>query len=188
MVKDLSSIELKTKRFMLNALTLADVERIEELTADSQVARYAPIVPESFPRISIPVWIVRNMMTMLEGKALTLGIRLLENGELAGVVAVSFSRAIYKAELSIWLGTHSTAQQAEFEICHAVCKFAFESYNLNKITARHASKQPNIKAALLRLGMRAEGRLRQEYRYDYEWQDVIVYGLLQQDFVETPEI
>ena len=74
------------------------------------------------------------------------------------------------------------------EAGHKMLRHGFEERGLERITARvHASNVPPI-GLLERLGFAREGVLRQHETYRGEKQDLLLYGMLKEEFAARPEL
>jgi RimJ/RimL family protein N-acetyltransferase len=106
-----------------------------------------------------------------------------DSGELIGCMAIEgISKHHRKGEIAYWVAIDHWSKGYCTEAGHAVVKYAFEQWGLNKITSRHKATNPASGKVMQKLGMTYEGTLRQEMFKDGEFCDLVVYGLLKSEY------
>lgn len=63
-----------------------------------------------------------------------------------------------------------------------IIQFAFEEMNLNRIFARYLGSNPASGRVMEKLGMKCEGRLRQHAKKWGQYEDLVHYGLLKEEY------
>jgi ribosomal-protein-alanine N-acetyltransferase len=71
------------------------------------------------------------------------------------------------------------------EAMNAIIKFFFEEVGVNRIEARHDTKNPASGAVMLKSGMQLEGVLRQAGKNNTGICDSAVYGILREDYIKS---
>lgn len=88
----------------------------------------------------------------------------------------------YNAELGYELDPREWNNGYASEAAAAMLKFAFEQLRLHRVAARVIANNGNSIRLLEKLGMRQEGRLREEEFFKGRYWDVLVYGLLKDEW------
>lgn len=68
------------------------------------------------------------------------------------------------------------------EIGRDVCRYAFGTYELHRLTAAPPSFNKLAQRIASRIGFRYEGAMREAYLYKGQFHDLLLYGLLRDDF------
>ena len=85
------------------------------------------------------------------------------------------------AEIGYWIGKPYWSQGYCTEAAREVVRYGFEVLNLNRIQARHMTKNPASGRVMEKVGMKYEGRLRQSLlRWD-QFEDVAIYSILRDE-------
>jgi RimJ/RimL family protein N-acetyltransferase len=89
---------------------------------------------------------------------------------------------VYHAELGYELDPREWHNGYAAEAAAAMLKFAFEKLRLHRVMARVNAHNHNSIRLLEKLGMRQEGRLREEEFFKGRYWDTLVYGLLEEEW------
>ena len=89
---------------------------------------------------------------------------------------------VSQVELAYELGRAWWNQGYATEAARAVIRFFFAEVGFNRIFAYHAPENPASGRVMEKCGMRLEGRLRQAYRCNGGLYDMVVYGILAEDW------
>jgi ribosomal-protein-serine acetyltransferase len=104
-------------------------------------------------------------------------------GRLAGVIGYhgysSFHRFI---SIGYWLAEDYQGKGIMTQACRAMTDYAFRELDMNRVEIRCASENRKSQAVIERLGFKQEGRVRQvEWLYDH-YVDLLVYGMLREEW------
>ncbi len=110
----------------------------------------------------------------------------LESGKHIGNIKVGPIHPFYqRADVSYFIGERSVwGEGCASEAVALMTRFAFRDLGLRKLKASHMEKNVGSGRVLQNNGFQLEGVLRKEARYDEnsEWEDVLVYGLLSDEY------
>ncbi|MBL0386800.1 GNAT family N-acetyltransferase [Tumebacillus sp. ITR2] len=111
---------------------------------------------------------------------------ILWEGKIAGVVGFhGIDWGNRMTSIGYWLGQEYTGLGLMTLATDALCKLAFEVYNLNRVEIKVATENYKSQAVAERLGFTREGVLRQrEWLYDH-WVDHIVYSKLASEWKKS---
>ncbi|MBU6429481.1 MAG: GNAT family N-acetyltransferase [Cyanobacteria bacterium REEB65] len=108
-------------------------------------------------------------------------------GGLAGVVSLFEPADEYEyAQLGYWLGVGYEGRGLATIACQALIIHAFECFDLSKVEIRCGKDNIRSKAVAERLGFRAEDILFGGLELDDRVEDLMVYGLLAEDWRRRP--
>ena len=173
---------LKTDRLILRPFTLEDAARVKLLAGDWQVAATTANIPHPYEEGMAEEWIKTHQGAYDSGKYLTLAVVLKSDEFLIGAISIQISRANNLGELGYWVGVPYWSQGYCTEAGQILLKYGFETLNLNRIQARHITRNPASGRVMQKLGMQHEGTLRQSiFRWD-TYEDAEMYAILQEEF------
>lgn len=89
-----------------------------------------------------------------------------------------------QAKLGYWLGVPYWNRGYMTEAVQALVGYGFTELGLNKITASHFARNPASGRVMQKLGMTQEGLLRQDVRKNDDFEDLVLYGLLAEEWTE----
>jgi ribosomal-protein-serine acetyltransferase len=106
----------------------------------------------------------------------------LSDGELVGSIGMTVNILDNNAEIGYWL---ASAYEGRGLISRAAARFldhAFGEMSLRRVTIRAAEPNERSRAVARRLGFAEEGVLRQAGRTGVGYEDMVVYGILAEDW------
>ena len=127
-------------------------------------------------------WIRSHAQDYAKGEGISLAITLRLTKTLAGAVGLTISREHDRAELGYWVGKEFWGKGFATEAAKALLTFGFQSLGLNRINARHLTRNPASGRVLVKIGMRHEGTLRQHVKKWGVFEDAKIYGILSSEF------
>ena len=178
-------MKIETERLLLREFVRDDWRRVLEYQSDPLYLRYnewAYRTPESVqefvgwfinqqrqqPRIKVQFAIVLKGNNLLIGNC---GVRM----DKAGAVEADIG---YELDPRYW--NHGFATEA----AHAVVDFGFSHLHVRRIWADCIADNTGSAHVLEKLGMKLEGRLRQNQYYKDRWWDTLLYGILADEWMK----
>lgn len=175
---------LTTPRLLLRGFQLEDAPRVALLAGDFDVARMVSSIPHPYEEELAVEWIQGHPNQLNSQTALHYAIHLREDDLLIGAIGLQFDRQNQSAELGYWIGKPYWHQGYATEAARAVLEFAFRELGLNRVEARHMTKNPASGRVMQKIGMTYEGTLRQSiYRFG-NFEDAALYSILRQEFID----
>ena len=187
---------LYTPRLTLRPLVPADAPRISELAGDARIAATTAAIPHPYHLSDAEKWIDSLAADAQTGTAYCFAITLAgtrtpgrendlhDTGHLVGSITV---REIYpvhrRAVLGYWIGVPYWNKGFATEAGRAILQFAFARKNLNRISADHYASNPASGRVMQKIGFTYEGLLRQHHLKNGVYEDVVKYGILQEDWI-----
>lgn len=170
---------LETERLLLRPLKLNDGPMIQKLAGDKRVAATTLNVPHPYPDGAAEEWIETHSRQWTERQSVTFAIVQKATDTLIGCISLAgISPRHHKGEAGYWIGFDYWNKGFATEALKALINFAFVELKLHKVTARHMAKNPASGRVMLKAGMQQEGHLRDDcFRYG-NFEDSIVYGIL----------
>lgn len=176
---------LVTERLVLRALQLDDAQAVAERAGDRQVARYLIAVPSPYPVSLAMRWIMARIAWWPQGRGVTLAIaRRARPRELLGTVSLRRFARDRRAELGYWLGADAWGQGFATEAADTAVDFGFRELGLSRIYAQVLEGNAASCRVLDKLGMMNEGIRRRHVRKGKKLCDVVMYGLLRDEWAE----
>ena len=177
---------LVTERLALRELRLDDAAAVAAGAGDKRVARYLIAVPTPYPVALARSWLVARIEWWRAGRGVTLAItRRTSPHILLGTVSLRRYARDRRAELGYWLAAHAWSFGFATEACRALVDFGFKDLELARIYAQVLAGNRASMHVLDKLGMVGEGIKRQHVRKGQKLHDVVLYGLLRDEWSRT---
>ena len=176
---------LTTERLVLRELRLDDARAVAERAGDRRVARYLIAVPSPYPITLATRWIAGRIAWWSQGRGVTLAMARRESpDELLGSVSLRRYARDRRAELDYWLGADAWGYGFATEAAGALVDFGFAELGLSRIYAHVLEGNAASCRVLDKLGMINEGLRRQHVRKGKKLLDVVLYGMLREEWRE----
>lgn len=171
----------------LRTVTLADAETIFALTNASRST-----LREWLPWLDMTTDIqdtrnyIQSCIASFEAKK-SLSTVIIYNGEIIGIAGFNnINHANKTAYIGYWLSKDAQGHGIMTRVVEALCRYAFEELQFNKVEIRAAVGNTKSRAIPERLGFEKEGTIRSaEWLYDH-FVDHVVYGMLANEWTQTP--
>jgi RimJ/RimL family protein N-acetyltransferase len=174
---------LHTERLVLRELRLEDARAVATRAGDRRVARYLIAVPSPYPITLATRWITGRIAWWLQGRGVTLAIaRRAAPDDLLGSVSLRRFTRDRRAELGYWLGADAWGYGFATEAANALLDFGFAELGLSRIYAHVLEGNAASCRVLDKLGMINEGIRRQHVRKGKKLLDVVLYGMLRDEW------
>src|SRR5690554_6346506 len=127
-------------------------------------------------------WIETHAENFDEDRILTLAITQKEEKYLIGAISIGFNNNYDRGELAYWVGKKYWSNGYCTEAALGIMEYGFKKMNLNRIYACHLGKNPASGKVMKKIGMKYEGVLRQHVKKWDEYEDLLYYGLLKEEY------
>jgi ribosomal-protein-alanine N-acetyltransferase len=174
---------LTTERLVLRELRLDDAVAVATGAGDPRVARFLVQVPSPYPVGLARRWIAARLAWWREARGTTLGIAV-RGAPAALIGTASLRRAPHnpRAELGYWLAADTWGHGYATEACRAMLELGFADLKLVRVYAQVIAGNTASCRVLDKLGMVCEGVQRSHVRKDRQRHDLILYGLLRDEW------
>ncbi|MFC1451954.1 GNAT family N-acetyltransferase [Verrucomicrobiota bacterium] len=172
---------IETRRLLLRPLTPRDARDVQRLAGDREVADTLRI-PYPYAERAAKKWISTLRPDYAAGKSVALAITLRATGELIGTVNLGITPKYDLAKLGFWVGKPYWNQGFCTEAGRAMLAYAFTELGLNRVHASHVPRNQASGRVLEKLGMRREGVARQHTKRRGEYEDLLLYGILKEEW------
>ncbi|QOJ13276.1 MAG: GNAT family N-acetyltransferase [Planctomycetia bacterium] len=172
-------MNLSTPRLILRDLTHGDVTPLNRIESDPRVARYMAFDPQTLEQTR--EYIERALAQQVQQPRLTFDLAIVPVGssELVGRCGLEIRRPEHR-EATVWylLSPDCRGRGWAGEAVGGLLDFAFGPLNLHRVWADCDPRNTPSCRLVERLGMRLEGRLRENWWLHGEWCDSNIYGIL----------
>jgi [ribosomal protein S5]-alanine N-acetyltransferase len=176
---------LATERLVLRPLVVEDAAAVALRAGDKRVARYLIAVPSPYPVSLAMRWIMARVAWWPHGRGVTLAIARRDLPRaLLGTVSLRRYARDRRAELGYWLGAEAWGEGFATEAADALVDFGFRELELSRVYAQVIDGNNASCRVLDKLGMMNEGVRRRHIRKGKKLCDVIMYGLLRDEWLD----
>lgn len=175
---------LETKRLILRPFCPGDAPVVQELAGERDIADTTMNIPHPYEDGVAEEWIEGHESGYTEGSIVTFAIVLRDSAELVGAVSLQIDRDFNKAELGYWTGKPFWNSGYATEAAIAMLAFGFDELRLNRIQARHLARNPASGRVMEKAGMILEGTARQDTIKWGQYEDMVSYGIVREDWIK----
>jgi RimJ/RimL family protein N-acetyltransferase len=173
---------LKTQRLLLRPFTLEDSPQVQTLAGAWEVATTTANIPHPYENGMAEAWISTHQRTYEERQALTLAIEAVSDHSLMGAIGIRINQTNNWGEIGYWIGLPYWNRGFCTEAAEAMLRYGFHSLGLNRIQARHLTRNPASGRVMQKVGMAHEGTLRQSVFRWGRYEDIEMYAILREEF------
>lgn len=174
---------IQLDRLQLRPFELADAPVVKELAGDRYIAENTLYIPHPYEEGMAEQWIATHRDNFAAGRSLELAIVHKEEKHLMGAISIGINKNFDHGEIAYWVGSKYKNQGYCTEAARGITKYAFEELNLNRIYARYFQRNPASGKVMEKLGMKYEGVLRQHVKKWGQYEDLVHYGLLKEEYL-----
>jgi RimJ/RimL family protein N-acetyltransferase len=174
---------LPTERLQLRDLRVADATAVAAGAGDRRVARFLIQVPSPYPMELARRWVRHRIEWWELGRGVTYAITLADEPDmLLGTVSLRRYARDRRAELGYWLAAPAWGHGFATEAAEAAVDFGFRELGLHRIYAQVLAGNRASLNVLDKIGMVGEGVKRQHVSKAGRLHDVVLYGLLRDEW------
>lgn len=175
---------LHTERLVIRPFVAADAARLAELAGTRRVADTTVSIPHPYSPDQALADIDKYNEEFQLGSGAYFAIALREAPQdlIGGALIKSIERPHEQGELGYWIDETHGGQGYVTEAGHAMLDYAFNMEGLHRVCAYHMVRNAASGRVLERLGMQKEGRLRHMVKKWGEYEDVLLWAILREEF------
>jgi RimJ/RimL family protein N-acetyltransferase len=172
-----------SERMVLRPLMAKDAPVVRRLARSRKIAFTTPWLFLPYSEEQALGWIASTADHFAKRTSVEFGIQLKLGGRLVGLVGLDHINAHDSvAELWFIIAVPCWGKGYATEAGRAAVRFGFEHLGLNRISGYHMARNQASGRVLEKVGMKREGLLRQHIRKNEVFEDVVVHGLLREDW------
>ena len=141
---------LKTDRLLLRPFTMADAPEVQRLAGDKEIASTTLNIPHPYKDGDAQNWIGTHEGKFRMGEMVTFAIVLPVENILIGAISLNISKTNESAEMGYWIGKPYWNNGYCTEAARRLIQYGFEEMDLNRIFARHMTRNPSSGKVILR--------------------------------------
>lgn len=173
---------LETQRLRLRPLTLGDAPAVRLLAGAPEIADTTLNIPHPYPEGLAEQWIAGRADAALSGASITWAIADRSFDELYGAISLVIAQQHQHAEMGYWVGVPFWGRGYTTDAAAAALAHGFTALGLRRIHARHFLRNPASGRVMQKIGMAHEGCLRQHIRKGERFEDIVLYGILREEW------
>jgi RimJ/RimL family protein N-acetyltransferase len=169
---------------VLRELCLSDAAAVATGAGDRRVARHLVQVPSPYPIALARRWVTHRIEWWQLRRGVTLAVTLADRPDaLLGTVSLRHYLRDRRAELGYWLAAPAWGRGFATEAARAAVDFGFRELGLARVYAQVLAGNRSSIRVLDKLGMVSEGIKRQHVNKGRRLHDVVIYGLLRDEWL-----
>ena len=176
---------IETTRLILRPFRSCDARAVQELAGERDIADTTMNIPHPYEDGMAEEWIAGHAPGYEDGKIATFAIVFRDSAALVGAMGLRIDRSVNKAELGYWVGKPFWNRGYATEAAIAVLAFGFDDLRLNRIHAAHLARNPSSGRVMEKAGMIREGTARQDAVRWGQYEDLVSYGILREDWMRN---
>ena len=174
---------IETERLKLRPYILDDVPELKRLIGERDIASTTLNIPHPYEDGIAEEWMRKHQENFEKGAEFNFAIVERTQGLFIGGISLD---AEYEQDeimqLGYWIGKPYWNRGYCTEAARAVIKYGFEVLGLNRIYARHFTRNPASGRIMQKIGMKHEGTARQAVKKWDKFEDIEYYGILKSDY------
>jgi RimJ/RimL family protein N-acetyltransferase len=174
---------LETERLLLRPFQLSDASDVQRLAGNWAIADTTMNVPHPYEAGMAEAWISTHQPRFEAGELAVFAITLKADRELVGAVGLQVDRSFDRANLGYWIGEPFWGLGYCTEAATSIVEYGFAELKLQRMYAQHFARNPASGRVLQKIGMSKEGTARQHTRKWGKFEDLVLYGLLRNEWV-----
>jgi len=183
MLASVKSQILETDRLLLRPFVLSDASDVQRLAGNRAIADTTLNVPHPYEDGMAEAWISTHQPEFEAGEKAVFAITLKAEGELVGAVGLQVDQSFERANLGYWIGEQFWGLGYCTEAATSVVEYGFAELRLQRFHAEHLERNPASGRVLQKIGMLKEGTARQHIKKWGKFEDLVLYGLLRNEWV-----
>jgi ribosomal-protein-alanine N-acetyltransferase len=173
---------LETSRLTLRFFNMDDAADVQRLAGAREIADTTLSIPHPYEDGMAEQWIANHRAEYEEGTSVIFAVVLRDSLQLIGAIGLAIDRSAEKGDLGYWIGKSFWSQGFCTEAAGAVLDFGFATLGLNRISARHFARNPASGRVMEKIGMTREGTARQDKIKWGNYEDLVLYGILRNEW------
>ena len=148
------SPKLKTERLLLRPFTLEDAPTVQQLAGDRDIVSTTLAIPHPYEDGMAEEWIGTHQGGYERGENVNFAITLTNEDVLIGAIGLAIHSSDENAELGYWVGKPFWNNGYCTEAARGVVEYGFTDLGLNRIYARHMTRNPPSGRVMEKIGMK----------------------------------
>ncbi len=173
---------LETERLILRPFNLDDAPDVQKMAGVFEVADTTLNIPHPYGEGEAERWIKTHRISFERSQSATYAITKRDDGTLVGAIGLTMDAKHERAEMGYWIGKPFWNNGYATEAARAMIKFGFHDLGLNRIFAHYLTRNKASGKVMEKAGMKYEGHLRQHVVNWGKFEDLIMFGVLKEDF------
>jgi [ribosomal protein S5]-alanine N-acetyltransferase len=134
--------KLISDRLILRPFGLSDAKRVQELAGDKSIYDTTESIPHPYKDGIAEEWISTHPLQLQNQKHISYAICLKNNELLIGDIGLVLEIINFRSEVGYWVGKKYWGQGYATEALATILEFAKDDLKLNKVIARHLTRNP----------------------------------------------
>ncbi|MCP3903445.1 MAG: GNAT family N-acetyltransferase [Planctomycetes bacterium] len=173
---------LTTERLLLRPYTEADAPDVQRLAGEREIAATTIRIPHPYPDGAAEEWISGHPRAFESRESVVFAVTLRDGGALAGGIGLDLSPAHHCGELGYWIAVPYWKRGLATEASRAVIDYGFRDLDLHRIEAHCFISNPASGRVLEKVGMTAEGELRERVLKWGDYETLRYYSILHNEW------
>lgn len=172
---------IETARLVLRPFSPTDAPAVQQLAGAQEIAAATLNIPHPYEDGMAEAWISGHGQRWDRGEHAIFAVTQGDAG-LIGAIGLRIEAIHRRAELGYWIGVPYWGRGYATEAARAVIELGFGALGLHRIYATHLTRNQASGRVMQKVGMQWEGCRRQHVLKWDQFEDLAIYGVLQDQF------
>ena len=178
---------IETERLRLRPYTLDDASELQSLIGEWDIASTTLNIPHPYEDGMAEEWINKHQENYDRGEQVQFAIVNGKRGFFIGGIGLNINKEYESTEIGYWIAKPYWGNDYCTEAAQAVLKYGFEVLGLNRIHARHITRNPASGRVMQKIGMSHEGHRKQHVKKWGKFEDMENYGILRSEYTSSDD-
>jgi RimJ/RimL family protein N-acetyltransferase len=176
-------MEFETQRLILREFKVEDWAEVLAYQSDPRYMQFYTFACRSVDNVKDFIQMFLDQQEQQPRTKFQLAVTLKSNGRLIGNCGVRLEKPdALKGDIGYEMSPEHWGQGYATEAARMMVDFGFVKLHLHRIWAECVADNQRSVRVLKKLGMRLEGRLRENHYFRGQWWDTLVFGLLAEEW------
>ena len=174
--------QISTPRLLMRALENHQAKTLCTLANGPKIADNTANIPSPYTLETAHTFIDNMAAKYRAGDLLSLGMHVVETGELVGIVSLRLNARHRYGHLGGWVAAHCRNMGYGAEAARAVMDFGFAELGLQRVGSQCFGRNKESARVMEKIGLRFEGCMRDAFLKNGVFEDLLGFAVVREDW------
>jgi RimJ/RimL family protein N-acetyltransferase len=171
-----------SERIQLRPFEPSDADDVSKLAGDRAIADTTIRIPHPYGEGVAEKWIATHRRAFRKKESVVFAVVVRATGRLIGAIGLELDMPNESAELGYWIGKRYWNRGYATEAAETILMYGFTELGLHRIHSHHFLRNAASGRVLEKIGMKREGLRRRHVKKWEQFEDIVLYGILRDDY------